>query len=439
MFLLLLACSEYDLKPSANVPEPLGDSGLVELFAQLETDPTTIASVVCEEQLEVVMLSNVGEAELVVDAVSIDGDGWEVVQADVPLTIAVGESTDIVISGTDGTADLVIQSNDPDGELRIPLQAAADTSPWVELVEPAVDEIIAEQAAVELVALVSDGQDLPEQMQVEFSSDLTGSIGTVTPDSSGTASVLWAAENRDPGLQTVSVSVVDTCGLVEFDSAEVCQQAGYEADELDISTWSFSGTASWDGSNSWVELTPATTSQLGSAFQTATSLDGSSISIRFEFFIGNGSGADGLAMTVIDTSRMTSFLGNAGGCIGYGSHSECDGGGPGLPGWSVEVDTYQNGHDPTAQDHVAMSLDGDVANPQAWAVLPEMEDTGWHTFEADLDSGHLTVSIDGVAYIDQAVSVSSFPAYVGFTAGTGSLTNEHLIKSLSVTEYACEE
>ena len=439
MLLLALACSDYELKPENDAPEPSGDSGLPELFAQLEASPDEVAVSVCESATQVITLSNVGEAELTVDAVSVDGDGWSVLQADVPLSIEVGGSTDIVLTGTDGAADLVLSSNDPDGDVVVPLQAVADTAPWVELVEPQVDEVIAEQAAVELVAVVTDAQDDPTLLEVEFSSDTSGVIGTTPANSTGEATMLWAAEDRTEGMQTVTVRVTDTCGNSEYDSAEICQQAGYEADELDIGTWNFSGSASWDSSNAWVELTPATTSQLGSAFQTATTLDGASISIAFEFFIGNGSGADGLAMTVIDTSRMTSYLGNAGGCIGYGSHSECDGSGPGLPGWSVEVDTYQNGHDPTADDHVAMSIDGDVANPQAWATLPEMEDTGWHTFEAVLDSGHLTVEIDGAAYIDQAVTVSSFPAYVGFTAGTGALTNEHLIRSLTVTEYACEE
>jgi hypothetical protein len=31
----------------------------------------------------------------------------------------------------------------------------------------------------------------------------------------------------------------------------------------------------------------------------------------------------------------------------------------------------------------------------------------------------------------------NFPAYVGFTAATGSLTNYHLIDSLTVTEEVC--
>ena len=48
--------------------------------------------------------------------------------------------------------------------------------------------------------------------------------------------------------------------------------------------------------------------------------------------------------------------------------------------------------------------------------------------------------IDGVVYMDQDVTGNfNFPAYIGFTAGTGGATNEHLIDSLVVTESICEE
>ena len=50
------------------------------------------------------------------------------------------------------------------------------------------------------------------------------------------------------------------------------------------------------------------------------------------------------------------------------------------------------------------------------------------------------VEIDGVAYIDEELNgFFDFPAYVGFTAGTGGDTNHHLIDSLTFTELSCEE
>ena len=74
----------------------------------------------------------------------------------------------------------------------------------------------------------------------------------------------------------------------------------------------------------------------------------------------------------------------------------------------------------------------------AWATLPEMEDGAWHTMAVEVHAPRVTVTIDGVTYIDEDISgYFDFPAYVGFTAATGSLTNYHLIDALEVTQLVC--
>ena len=116
--------------------------------------------------------------------------------------------------------------------------------------------------------------------------------------------------------------------------------------------------------------------------------------------------------------------------------------GPPLPGWSVEVDTFDNGAEvePTANDHLAFTFDGDVDDYVAWAELPEMEDTGWHEMTVVVAAPRVTIAIDGVPYIDESLSGDfNFDAFIGFTAGTGGQTNAHLIDSLTVTESVCEE
>ena len=126
---------------------------------------------------------------------------------------------------------------------------------------------------------------------------------------------------------------------------------------------------------------------------------------------------------------MNGFVGSSGGGIGYMN----------MPGWSVEVDTYMNGHDP-AQDHLAFVFDGQLYTPEVVVTVPELEDNQWHTLKVSVTAPHVYVELDGIPYIDQMINGHySFPAYVGFTAATGSLTNYHLIDSLVVTEMVCEE
>jgi hypothetical protein len=87
---------------------------------------------------------------------------------------------------------------------------------------------------------------------------------------------------------------------------------------------------------------------------------------------------------------------------------------------------------------VAFTFDGDADGYRAWAALPEMEDTGWHEMAVHVVAPHVSVAIDGTTYIDQDIDGAwAFPAYVGFTAGTGSETNYHLVRGLAVTGHTC--
>jgi hypothetical protein len=181
-----------------------------------------------------------------------------------------------------------------------------------------------------------------------------------------------------------------------------------------------------------VELTEPVVNESGTAFQTAASVSADSVEIDFAFYVSGGTGADGMSVTALDVDRMTRFVGGTGGGIGY----------LGLPGWSIEVDTWYNRehNDPTTEDHISLHFDGDVGAPAAWAALPDMEDGNWHVMTVSVVAPHVTVSIDGVTYLDEDVSgYYSFPAYVGFTAATGAVTNYHLIDALVVTEYICPE
>ena len=111
-----------------------------------------------------------------------------------------------------------------------------------------------------------------------------------------------------------------------------------------------------------------------------------------------------------------------------------------MPGWSIEIDTYHNDDvDPTDGDHLTFTFDGDLDAPVAWAELPEMEDTGWHTMEVNVVAPRVTIAVDGVVYTDADLSGHfAFPAYVGFTAGTGGANNEHLVDALEVVSTICE-
>ncbi|MFT5583860.1 MAG: hypothetical protein ACI9VR_001444 [Cognaticolwellia sp.] len=439
MLWLMLACSDYNLEPSnqgSGGEEQEGEA----LPGDLETDPGAInLGTLCEgvQGEQVLSLLSMGPGPVTVSGFA--SESWQVVDApELPFTVLAGESVDITVQGGVGQDTLRILSDDfTEPEIEVALVAEPDSPPTLGVVGPKDGQILDIGELLTLSSQTFDAETPAQDLQVTWSSDLDGDLGQAVVDSSGLGELDW--NSRGSGAHQLTVQVQDACGHEERLSFGVCQQAGFESETLDLSTWHFEGAANWDSSNSWVELTPATGNAVGSAFQTVPTR-GNNVTLSFQFYMGGGSGADGFAVTALDTDRMTDFLASAGGCLGYGGDPTCPNAKTGLPGWSIEVDTYLNAADPTGEDHVAMSFDGDVNNPVVWSALPEMENTGWHAMEITVVAPRVSVTIDGTVYIDQEISgITDFPAYVGFSAATGGLTNQHLIDALTVTEYLCEE
>ena len=429
----LLACSDYKLSGGADVGG--GD------FPAIAVTPSAISAVTCPSSDRTVSVSNEGGADLEVAAVILEGEGWSTDADTSGFTLAPGEGRVFTLTGTEGSGSLRFESDDPDEPVvRVPLEATPDAPPVVSISSPADRAVLDVSGAVTLRGAVADDFDAAEALAITWQSSADGVIGTDPAAPDGEVQASWAFADRSPGEQVITLSAVDSCGNRASDALTVCQQAGYSSDELDIGAWHFEGVARWSEADDWLELTPAVEYAVGSAFATDTEVSGASVQIRFSFYIGDGTGADGISLTALDTERMSGFLGGTGCGIGYGDDGADCTDGPALPGWSIEVDTYYNeGQDPTEEDHLMFTFDGALDSSLVWVPLPEMEDTGWHELEVLVEAPRVIVRIDGISYIDQDIEGNfDFPAYVGFTAATGGLTNAHLIRSLEVTDYACE-
>jgi hypothetical protein len=435
--LLVGACSDYKLSSENDVVDGEEPDILVE--------PTAIDAAFCTRTEQPLTVSNIGLATLTVSAVALEGEGWEAEIAEESFSLEPGEARAFTLVGTGGAGSFRVESDDPDSPVvRVPLEGALDGPPEASIVAPLAGEILDVGGAVSLEGEVSDAEDAADTLEITWTSDVDGVLSTAPADAAGRATASWPYAGRSEGDHLLTLTAVDACGNSATDSVSLCQQAGYTSEELDLDGWHFEGAAFWDGDNDRLELTDTSTNVVGTAFAIDEVVSGADVNIRFNFYIGDGTGADGISLTALDTERMTTFLGGTGCGIGYGGDADCTAG-PALPGWSIEVDTYFNdGQDPTEDDHLMLTFDGDVDDPEVWVALPEMEDNGWHAMEVEVAAPRVTVSIDGVIYIDEDIAADDgavgfeFPAYVGFTAGTGGATNNHWIESLEVTQYACE-
>ena len=423
--ILLAACTEYNVSKNQE-PSPGGEPDI----AATPLDITL--GLLCAEEARDVTVSNEGDADLTLSSITLDGDGWSMGAVSLPVTLAPGEELVIPLTSVGGSATLILSSDDPDTpELSIPLSATGNTAPTVEITTPTDASVLDPGVITAFSASVADGEDSPDSLSLRWTSDIDGELSTAPSDAAGLASLSWDGSVLDPGAHTVTLTATDSCGAVGSDTITVCQNAGYIEESVDLESWHFEGSALWDAANGWVQLTAPLETQAGTAFQTSTTVEADNVVIAFSFYASGGSGADGLSVTALDTTRMTTFVGTSGGGIGYG----------GLPGWSVEVDTWYNSdlYDPTTEDHLSVLLDGNAYGPVVSATLPEMEDGAWHSMSVAVTDGWMTVAVDGVTYIDQTVpGLTAFPAYVGFTAATGAATNYHLIDALAVQKYVCE-
>ena len=466
-FVVLGACSEYDFATVADKPRPADevvfdtaepidppppaepppeapeedDTGADESPPEEPLGPPVIEVTpgdvlfegICTREEQVVLVKNVGETALEINNIVVTGEGWTAAHAPVPATLVPGAAFPITVGGRGGTGRLVLETNDPAApEVRIPLEATPDSSPSLVIESPASGDVLSPGAITTFQARVSDDLSVSEELMVEWRAEDGTVLSSGLAAADGAARFEWSAALSGSGPQCVTVAVTDTCANTSDASVCFCQNEGYTEESIDLESWNFEGSALWDEPNGWVELTAPANNQAGTAFQTSSSVSSDSVNIEFDFYVSGGSGADGISLTAIDVDRMTTFVGGTGGGIGY----------YGLPGWSIEVDTWYNAehNDPTSADHVSVHIDGDVNSPLAWATLPEMEDGEWHRAMIDVEGAHMMVWIDEALYIDQTIAgLPAFDAYVGFTAATGGSTNWHLIDALEVEGFICDD
>jgi hypothetical protein len=218
---------------------------------------------------------------------------------------------------------------------------------------------------------------------------------------------------------------------------------------LDNAAWKMFGSSYWD-SNGWLEMTGTAQGQHGAVYNPQTDVAAGSASITFSMATGGGSGADGFAMTIVQTDSIAELedevIASAvpGSGIGYavgGAYGSWEGN-----AFTVEIDTYENVYngtnelhtDPTPNDHVAITLDGDAGNHLWWADLGDVEDLNWRTVRVDVIGFKVRVWIDGQLLVEQAYPELQFRGgYIFFSGSTGYYTNYHRFDDLNVI-HTCQ-
>jgi hypothetical protein len=186
--------------------------------------------------------------------------------------------------------------------------------------------------------------------------------------------------------------------------------------------WRLNGSSTSNGGT--LVLTDTALGAVGSAFM-GTSLASSPLDVTFDFTIGGGSGADGLALVLADAGAATpASLGNGGGGLGFS----------GIPGVAVAFDTYKNAVNPSA-NFVGITDGPAYANDLLhWlttsTAVPSLRDQT-HQAHVRSSNGTLLVDVDGARVMSLGVTL---PARVllGFTGANGGLTDRHTVANVRI-------
>jgi len=212
---------------------------------------------------------------------------------------------------------------------------------------------------------------------------------------------------------------------------------------VDLNSLTRNGNASMTGPV--LRLTDAASSQRGSAFiASPMSLSAAtSFSTSFELWMHNNtSGADGMAFVVQNSPAGVNALGTTGGGLGYEGITNSV---------AVEFDTwYNSGYGDPAADHIGIDAGGSMTSlsTDVPAGVQFKSDAtaavhlfGWVDYDAPTHTLDVYVSNSSTKptlpqlseTIDLLAALGGGQAYFGFSAGTGSIVNNHDIINWDLT------
>ncbi len=183
--------------------------------------------------------------------------------------------------------------------------------------------------------------------------------------------------------------------------------------------WTLNGSAVMDGAS--LILTPNAGNKAGSAVWPQT-VATAGLRASFDATIDQGTGADGLTFALLDPSASANALGAPSAGLGFGT----------LPGVAVALDTFKGPVDPSS-NFVGITnagSEGQLVYVATTGAVPPLRNATHHVDVVVL-GGHVKVSIDGAPVLDQAVAVPN-QALLAFTAGTGGLTDRHMITNVAI-------
>jgi outer membrane protein assembly factor BamB len=264
-------------------------------------------------------------------------------------------------------------------------------------------------------------------------------VGTViNPGQALTESVTFSPTAPGVASGSYSITVNDGEGahVVSLSGTGVSSGGATSVPSPTAGGWTLLGNAAVVSSASpaYLQLTNASSAgyEAGLAYY-PTAVHGVGVTATFDALLENGTGADGLTFALLNAASGPPVLGVEGGGLGLGGNN----------GIAVALDTYQNGHNPSA-NFVGLTNDaisgGDVGTPVMDALQWVATSTNVPTLHNSSSPIHVvvtttttgvTVSVNGTQVLSWTGTVPT-SAYLAFTGGDGGLTDLHAVENVTI-------
>ena len=294
--LLVVGCSDYNFKDQSDVEEPgepvdTASPPVVEepvLTPLAVVTPGAVDLGLCGTAVTEVTVENQGDGPFDVTGIDTNSPSWTAAHDALPVTLLPGEVMVVALSGAAVDSTMVIETTDPENaRLEVPLTGTADQPPTLSITNPSSGSTLDVGALTTFEAAVADDAGAADAVLLSWESDVDGVLDTSSADGLGVASFVWDGNVRSSGTHVVTLTATDTCGQQIAADVVVCQNEGYLAENLDLATWNFEGSAQWDSANNWVELTRPPRAVRNCS--TSTTVDSANAQIEFDFG-GGGTG-----------------------------------------------------------------------------------------------------------------------------------------------------
>lgn len=273
-------------------------------------------------------------------------------------------------------------------------------------------------------------------------------FANVQTNENGEFSTSAAPLHGGSGFKLIRAFIRTSNGLCR-DYGQTSMYVCASAVDEDFSTlpdeWTLFRNATWEAGG-WLEMTGIQMGRAGAVYNNVDVISSGLASIEFTLTTGGGinGGADGFAFTIVEVSSSNELLAllnaaNQGGGLGYGVSGSHAGEDFTLRGEAVtvEIDTFYNQTpnihtDPTPQNHIAITRNGDPGDHLVWFPVPGIEDLQPHTVRVDILDGLMRITFDGEVVIEQEVNLAFKGGYMFFSGSTGWATNYHRFDDLTI-------